>query len=389
MSNTAFRKSIIEQAKILIVDNAKTSRVLLMEHCKKVGFVHIEEASDGMQALDKIIAWKPDLVFMGMYMPQLTGLQICQELQSKGLTGDMAIIMLTSMNSPEFKEKAFDAGIVDFITKPLNDKELFARTMMHLDHLFMHRKLEFNYSEIQTELKDSAVLQRVLLPDELILDELRSSTGLDIDYYYQPATDLSGDFVSVKRLSEHKILLALVDVSAHGITAGLYAFAIHILLNEHSIHEQNPSKLLGILNEKLNDLMPNGINATLFLGMLDLEEKRLDYAAAGSPKPILFSKTKTTIIDTTGPLFGVEKDVNFTTHTVPFEQGDKFFLYSNALIQSANSVGKCISEDELVQLLVANEAKKSHSINKSVITYLFTNCSQSLSGDLVLMVVSG
>lgn len=387
MDKARLKEHILNNYKILIVDDSGTIRMMLAEYCKSLGFIHIDEAYDGREALDKIVIWRPDLVFMDMHMPVLNGLRVCHKLQQQGLSDDIIIIMLTSTSKPEFKALAFGSGITDFITKPINEHEVGARMMMHLERLYMHRELEYNYSRIQEELKEAAVLQRILLPTPSFLDELKSTMGLDIAYYYQAAMELGGDYLSVRALSENKLLLIMVDVSGHGVNAGLHAFSIHALLNELIMTQSSPGELLELLNTRLYSLMPRGMFATMFLGIIDLECNQLDYAAAASPAPVLICKDDIILLHTVGYPLGIERAASYETHSIPFEKGDMLFLYSDALIETANPEGHFLKEEALIHLLLANKTQTSHLMIKLILTYLFANYSQSLSDDLSLLVV--
>lgn len=389
MRKKRLKEHILSHYKILIVDDSWTIRMMLLEYCRSLGFVHIEEAYDGREALDKILTWRPDLVFMDMHMPNLNGLRVCHKLQREHLTDDIIIIMLTSTNKPEFKVLAFGSGITDFITKPINTHEVGARMMMHLERLYMHRELEYNYARIQAELKEAAVLQRILLPTQSFLDTLKESTGLDIAYYYQAAMELGGDYLSVRKLSDTRLLLTMVDVSGHGVNAGLHAFSIHALLNEHILTQSTPGQLLELLNTSLYSLMPRGMFATMFIGVIDLERHQLEYAAAASPSPVIIANHKISWLNTVGYPLGIERTATYATYTTPFKKGDTLFLYSDALIETANAQGDFISEAIISQLLLANRSAQSQAMIRIILNYLLTNYSNNLTDDLSLLVVSG
>lgn len=388
MDKARVKEHILNNYKILIVDDSGTIRMMLAEYCKSLGFVHIDEAYDGREALDKIAIWRPDLVFMDMNMPVLNGLQVCHKLQHQGLSDDIIIIMLTSTSKPEFKVLAFGSGITDFITKPINEHEVGARMMMHLERLYMHRELEYNYARIQEELKEAAVLQRILLPTPSFLDELKKTMCFDIAYFYQAAMELGGDYLSVRTLSENKLLLIMVDVSGHGVNAGLHAFSIHALLNELIMTHSSPGTLLELLNTRLYSLMPRGMFATMFLGIIDLERNQLDYAAAASPAPVVMCNEDIRLLNTVGYPLGIEPTATYETQSIPFTKGDKLLLYSDALIETSNSDGDFIKEDALADLLLANRTKKSQAMVGLILSHLFVNYSKDLSDDLSLLVVS-
>ena len=385
MDSFVLRKKIALDSKILIIDDLKINRLMLMECCKYGGFRHIEEACDGQEGLDKIIEWKPDLIFTDMNMPHMNGLQLCLELQRQKLLGNMVVIMHTVVDKPSFKAQAFDAGIADFITPPFEEKEVLSRMMAHLERLFMHRKIELDYSRIHTELKEVAVLQGILLPNPLLLNDIKSMRGLDVSHYFRPATELAGDYLSVRKLSGKSVMLISVDVSGHGVKAALYAFLIHTLLEDSIIDNQMPGAILDVLNVKLHGLMPKGTFATIFLGLIDPTTRQLHYAGAASPHPMLLSEEKITMLNTRGCPLAVQKKSRYETHSVPFISGDTLFIYSDALLETANAEGNFIQEQVISDLLLANKLDDPSALIEHVLA-VFMNYSKKLRDDLSILV---
>lgn len=379
-------EKILSDSKILIVDDARISRMILVEVCKNAGFVNIEEARDGAEALEKIKGWSPDLVFVDMNMPNMDGLQLCHELKRRKLIKDMVIIMQTTSDKPELKVQAFKVGITDFITKPIESIEVSSRAVAHLERLLLHRQVEFNYLRIHEELKEAALLQNILLPSKSLLENIKTETGIDIAYHFQPAMELAGDYLSVRKLSGNKVALISVDVSGHGVTAALYAFSIHTLLDNNILGSNEPGEVLEILNSQLHNLMPTGRFASIFLGVIDIENGRLDYASAAAPSPILLSKEKITILETKGHLWGTCDDANYKTNTVSLEKGDMLFLYSDALLETANAEGVFMKEQDVLDILSANLSKNSKTVLKSVLNIFDNEYSKHITDDLSLLV---
>lgn len=87
---------------------------------------HIVEVSDnGRDGLEHLRFYNYDLIILDWDLPQVTGLQICNEFRSRG--GDTPILFLTGKREVINKEAGFDAGADDYLTKPFNIRELAAR----------------------------------------------------------------------------------------------------------------------------------------------------------------------------------------------------------------------------------------------------------------------
>lgn len=377
--------TLIKNSKIFIADSALGHRSMLRDFCLSAGFVTIEEAADEDSAAERIFSWRPDLIFLGHHMPEMDGLYVCRELQKKGMH-DTVVMMQTAFDDLEFRTQALDAGVTDFITFPLNSREVFARVTVHLERQFFRKKTETDYAKIQAELREAIILQNVLLPQEPLLDAIRADLGLDIAYYYKPAAGLAGDYISIRKLPGGKVALISADISGHGVTAALYAFSVHTLLDDPLMSSRQPGEILEMLNSRLHQLMVTGKFATLFLAIIDTERQKLHYAAAASPSPILVSGGKATLLDTAGHLLGTNGAAKYHTRTVPFHQGDMLFIYSDALLETASSGGAFMKEDDIGNILRTGAAEDSGAVLREIVSALYANYSRYLSDDLSMLI---
>jgi two-component system sensor histidine kinase/response regulator len=94
---------------------------------------HVMPATSGVQALERAAAQPPDLILLDLMMPEMDGLEVCSRLKAGPLTRQIPIIFLTASNEMEHLMKGFEAGAVDYITKPFNAPELLARVRTHLE----------------------------------------------------------------------------------------------------------------------------------------------------------------------------------------------------------------------------------------------------------------
>ncbi len=386
MGRRISREYIVTNSKILIVDDSRVLRAMLREFCQSAGFKHIDEAADGKEGLKKILSSHPDLVFMDMEMPHMNGLQVCQELQQRHLHDKMIIIMHTTFDGSELKSQAFDAGITDFVTKPLSGREVTARSLAHLERHFLNQQRDADYRRIQTELQGATILQNILLPHEEVLEGIRNDSGLDIAHYYHPATELAGDYLSVRKLESNRVALISADVSGHGVTAALYAFSLHTLLEDKVLESHPPGEVLERLNAQLHSLMMGGNFVTAFLGVVDMDHGLMHYAAAAAPPPVLLSGGKATLINTDGYLLGTLKQSTYTTHSIPFTKGDALVIYSDALIETASPRGEFMSEQEVIDVLCTSKSKDAGGLLRNLIAAFYTGYSKNPIDDLSMLV---
>lgn len=109
--------------KILIVDDEEKIRHVIREYAEFSNY-EVDEAEDGMQAIEKCKSEKYDLVIMDIMMPKLDGFSTVKEIRK---TSNVPVIMLSARSEEYDKLFGFEMGIDDYVVKPFSPKELMAR----------------------------------------------------------------------------------------------------------------------------------------------------------------------------------------------------------------------------------------------------------------------
>ncbi len=118
-------------SKILIVDDVPANIKILGELLK--GKYEIFVAGNGIKAVQVAKTKHPDLILMDVMMPEMDGFAACNVLKNFEETAEIPIIFITAKTETEDIVKGFEAGGVDYITKPFNSAELDARVKTHLE----------------------------------------------------------------------------------------------------------------------------------------------------------------------------------------------------------------------------------------------------------------
>ncbi len=375
-------KKRLQDCKILIIDDNEVERMVLRKILTKNHFVHIEEAVDGEDGLEKIIALKPDCIFLDIHMPKMDGIGVCNAMKEQQIHHEVVTIILTVEEDFEVKAQAFNAGAADFISKPLNEKEVLPRLTAHMERKLYQRIIEDDYQRIQEELREAKVLQNILLPEPMTLEAIKNAQELDIAEYYLPSSELGGDYLAVRKLSDTKTMLLTADITGHGVTAALYTFMLHTILQETISHDTPPGTLLEMINNKLHKLLPPNKFITLFLGIIDTEKGVLDYAAAASPPPLLFSNGYFRPLDTKGLPLSVIENPTYQTHTHLFHPGDALLIYSDAWIEIPDSQGQTLSEEALGSFILDRITAPAGEILQNVTHMFFERYGKAVPDDL-------
>jgi two-component system, OmpR family, alkaline phosphatase synthesis response regulator PhoP len=116
--------------KILLVDDSAT--VLIMEELLLRSRFEVHKATGGPQALRIAAEQRPDLILLDVVMPDMDGMETCRLLRAMEATKLTPIIMVTTRGEAKTKLSAHVNGATDFVTKPINQKELVDKINRHL-----------------------------------------------------------------------------------------------------------------------------------------------------------------------------------------------------------------------------------------------------------------
>ena len=111
---------------MLVVDDTPHNVKLLADLLTVKGYA-VATAVNGEEALVKVASEQPDLVLLDIMMPGLSGYDVCQRLRADPQTALLPIVLVTSLDPQQERVKGIEAGADDFLGKPINQPELFAR----------------------------------------------------------------------------------------------------------------------------------------------------------------------------------------------------------------------------------------------------------------------
>jgi len=122
----------LHQAKVLVVEDAPINVDIVLGLLGQDPGLVLSVARSGGEALAAVRASAPDLILLDIGLPDLDGYAVCQALKADPQSQRIPVIFLTSREEPEDVARGFEAGGVDYITKPFEPLELKARVDCHL-----------------------------------------------------------------------------------------------------------------------------------------------------------------------------------------------------------------------------------------------------------------
>ncbi len=120
---------------VLVVDDNPQNVELVQAYLEALDCV-TEVAVDGLQALEKAAAVRPDLIILDVMMPKMSGFEVCRRLKADPKLRDIPVLMLTALNEFGDIEKGVESGTDDFLSKPINKGDLLTQVkrLLRLRH---------------------------------------------------------------------------------------------------------------------------------------------------------------------------------------------------------------------------------------------------------------
>ncbi len=327
--------SDLSSCRVLIVDDHEANRNLLAALVNMLGVTRIDFAADGVEGLRQLEQNPPDLVLLDIMMPNMDGFEMCRRLRADPRWRDLPVLVNTAMNEPKERVECFQAGATDMVSKPINGPEILARVRIHLENRLYLAALKSYQDRVAAELSLAKDMQMAIQPGKERLSQLGDALGLTISDYFEPSSELGGDFYNVMDLGQGRAGIFMADFSGHGVTAAINAFRLHTLVGTNPPDPLDPASWLKSLNRILKPLLPMGQYATALFAVLDCQAGTLRYAASGAPSPVFITHDgQASLLDGSGFFLGILADAEYENREMPFPPGSQLFLYSDALSES-------------------------------------------------------
>ncbi|MDJ0572184.1 MAG: response regulator [Pleurocapsa sp. MO_192.B19] len=247
---------IENSSSILIVDDNTLNLDLLSKILTKSNF-QIVTAVDGIDAIEKVAFYQPELILLDIMMPRLNGFETCRQLKQNPLTRDIPIIFMTALADTENKVKGFNLGASDYVTKPFQKKELLARIKSHLQLFNLGSKLKNQNNLLQKQVIDKYEAELQLLEANEQLETANSTLKAEIENRKLIEIELQQEIGErrqitkelKKTLEEKELLLKEIH---HRVKNNL--FIVSSLLDLQTDHIDSPT-VIKMLDNSQNRIM--------------------------------------------------------------------------------------------------------------------------------------
>jgi sigma-B regulation protein RsbU (phosphoserine phosphatase) len=216
-----------------------------------------------------------------------------------------------------------------------------------------NKDLGLFHDRITAELDQACKAQQFLLPDYLPFND-----RIKFEARFEPKEQIGGDYYDIMELKNGVYGILIADVTGHGIPAALLTFMTSFAFKNSAKDNYSTKGVVSNTNKKLINKMPKGAFVTMFYAIYDSNTKVLTYTQAGHPRGFIIRPATKEVIpmSTKGSLVGVfdQSKIEYGEQQIILQKGDKFILYTDAIIETRNKANQMIEMENLIDFLISN-----------------------------------
>ena len=369
----------------LIADDQADVRAALRLLLKGAGY-QTEAADSPAAVLDAIKQQKFDLVLMDLNYARDTtsgkeGLDLISRIQA--LDNDLPIVVMTAWATVDLAVETMRLGVRDFVQKPWENSRLLRKLRTQIEHGRMRRREHDREHQLRLELNEAREIQRGLMPRRM-----PNVNGFSLASAWQPAHDVSGDYLAAFKFNESRVGLCVADVAGKGLPAALLMSNMQAALKSLASETISPSELCEKLNRLMCSNTPLRKFVSCFYGDLDIFNRTMTFTNAGHNPPFLMRRNGECIrLDDGGCVIGAFGESQFIQRAIRFDEGDKLLLFTDGVTEARNASGEEFGEERLQQILRSYRGQNAAELRTIILEEVKEYCGDNFDDDAALMVV--
>lgn len=359
-------------AKILVVDDVAENRDLLVRRLQRLGLQFIDQATNGVEALEALNTKSYDLMLLDIMMPEMDGFEVLDALRLQGRVGEPPIVVISAMNELDAIVRCIERGAEDFLFKPFNPVILRARVMASLEKKALRDKTRDELRRKQAELNEARTLQLALVPPPY--HAVHGDWPVAIDVYLEPAKEVGGDLVDHFRIGDNLLVFLVGDVSDKGAGAALMMARTHSMFRTLASRPDafeifvEPSNAMTLVNDALATGNASNIFVTMFLGALDLSTMELKYVRAGHVPPFqrLGASGLARLDQLGGPPLGLVEEIRYKQHTASISPNDSLLVLTDGFTEATGPDGQLFGNERVADILLRSDPAAADTLTSLV-----------------------
>jgi len=363
--------------RVLIVDDEHLHLKILEKILQGAGFEPIL-AEDGKKGGELARACLPDIILLDIMMPEESGFETLSKLKEDPRTTGIPVIFISALDGPEPKITGFDLGMVDYITKPFEVRELLARIRTHLKLAQAYRTI---ISEQACKLRQIKDAQQSILVGPKDYPEARFAVR------FEPRLEAGGDFYDVfPALGGYGYFVA--DTCGHDLASSFITSSLKALLQQNSAPIFSPVDTLRNINGVLTSVFRKGKYLTASYVVLNSARSILTFLNAGHPPPVhVEGNGGAKTLKSQGDILGVFEKIFIKAVQMPVAKGDRIYMYTDGLVErfGRNRMKLSRGIQNLVQACSETRQLDLEDAMSAILKELFAGGSSRQEDDVVLL----
>ncbi len=238
---------------------------------------------------------------------------------------------------------------------------LAAQIAIAIENARLYEEIARQERRLERDLAMARELQFRLLPQSR-----PKLANLDIAAKFSPARAIGGDLYDFVSYSQSRTALVIGDVSGKGAPAAIYAALVSGIIRSHAPMEPGPAEMLSAVNYSLADRRIDGQFVSVIYAVWDDENRTLQVANSGLPRPVYCHNGKTQLIEATGLPLGLFDDADYDEFTFQAKDDDIFVFFSDGILDATNKAGDLFGRTRLEKVIAEQCANSAEAMVKSI-----------------------
>jgi sigma-B regulation protein RsbU (phosphoserine phosphatase) len=238
---------------------------------------------------------------------------------------------------------------------------LAAQIAIAIENARLYEEIARQERRLERDLAMARELQFRLLPQSR-----PKLANLDIAAKFSPARAIGGDLYDFVSYSQSRTALVIGDVSGKGAPAAIYAALVSGIVRSHAPMEPGPAEMLAAVNYSLAERRIDGQFVSIIYAVWDDDNRTLQVANSGLPRPVHCHKGKPQVIEATGLPLGLFDDAEYDEFTFQAEPEDVFVFFSDGILDATNKAGDLFGRTRLEKIIAEQSANSAEAMVKAI-----------------------
>jgi len=358
---------------IMVVDDEPDLQMLILQKFRKqiqndtYKFFFAENGEEALNLLED--KSEISLILTDINMPKMDGLTLLQKLQDSENPA-LKTVIVSAYGDMENIRTAMNRGAFDFITKPIDFKDLeltIEKGIREISLLYESLQQKKQLDAVQVDLDTAARIQQKMLPQDFPAFPDRKEFNIYAEMH--TAKEVGGDLYDYFMLDENRLGFIIGDVSGKGVPASIYMAVSRTMLRAIASQIDDPAECLSTVNKMLIPESDLTTFVTVFYGILDTRNGHVQYSNGGHNLPYIIRADGSVeeVENTGGLLLGKIEPIEFETKELQLAPGEKIVLFTDGVTEAMNENEELYDEEKLIEYLTGRNEDNLNKILRGVI----------------------